>query len=42
MSDFRYLYQADFEAVLAQEEQETLSFILRAVKPSRITTPVGA
>lgn len=36
MSDFRYLYKADFEAVLMSEENDAFTFALRAVKPSRI------
>lgn len=39
MSDFRYLYQADFESVSLSEENDTFNFVLRAVKPSRITLP---
>ena len=36
MSDFRYIYQADFETEMAQETEAHLLFALRAVKPSRI------
>ena len=36
MSDFRYIYQADFETEMAQETEDHLLFALRAVKPSRI------
>ncbi len=36
MSDFRYLYQADFQVILASEENNGFTFALRAVKPSRI------
>jgi hypothetical protein len=39
MSDFRYVYQADFEAVLLKEESDTFTFVLRAIKPSRISLP---
>lgn len=36
MSDFRYIYEADFETEMAQETETQLLFALRAVKPSRI------
>jgi SAM-dependent methyltransferase len=36
MSDFRFCWQGDFERVVVQEDDEHLSFVLRAVKPSRI------
>ena len=36
MSDFRYLYKADFEPVYVNDDGVTFSFALRAVKPSRI------
>lgn len=36
MSDFRYIYQADFTLAYAAERDESLFFALRAVKPSRI------
>lgn len=36
MSDFRYIYKADFETEMAQETEVHLLFALRAVKPSRI------
>lgn len=36
MSDFRYIYEADFETEMAQETEVHLLFALRAVKPSRI------
>jgi hypothetical protein len=32
MSDFRYMYKADFKIEFAQENDETLAFVLRAVK----------
>jgi SAM-dependent methyltransferase len=35
MSDFRYLYQADFELDYYAEEGESLLFALKAIKPSR-------
>lgn len=38
MSDFRYLFKADFDVVGAFENEETFRFCLRAIKPSRITT----
>jgi SAM-dependent methyltransferase len=37
MSDFRHIYRADFEALAAQDENESFRFVLRAVKPSRIS-----
>lgn len=37
MSDFRHLYRADFDVVLAEERGETFYFALKAVKPSRIS-----
>lgn len=36
MSDFRYLYSADFQPVSMQDDQHTFAFVLRAIKPSRI------
>ena len=36
MSDFRYLYKADFDIIHLKEEGECLQFVLQAVKPSRI------
>jgi len=36
MSDFRYLYKADFSIVYLNEGKEALQFVLKAVKPSRI------
>jgi len=35
MSDFRYIYDADFDIALAYHDQTTFSFALRAIKPSR-------
>jgi len=32
MSDFRYIYKADFEPVYVNETNETFEFILRAIK----------
>lgn len=37
MSDFRHLYRADFNVVLAQHNGESLYFALEAVKPSRVS-----
>lgn len=37
MSDFRYLYRADFQKVYSHDNAKTHLFILRAVKPSRIS-----
>lgn len=38
MSDFRYLYKADFSLMWDQDDLEVLRFLLKAVKPSRIST----
>lgn len=35
MSDFRYLYKADFELEYLTEEDGKLKFVLKAIKPSR-------
>jgi SAM-dependent methyltransferase len=37
MSDFRYLYKADFDGVGLAENADTCRFVLRAIKPARIT-----
>lgn len=37
MSNFRYLYTADFHTVHVSEQGESLAFVLAAIKPSRIT-----
>lgn len=39
MSDFRFLYKADFETFLAAENEGSFHFGLRAVKPSRHQPP---
>jgi SAM-dependent methyltransferase len=39
MSDFRFIYQADFSSCLLADNQSTFSFILQAVKPSRFVSP---
>ncbi len=36
MSDFRYLYQADFQLLATDKREGSFQFILRAIKPSRI------
>lgn len=36
MSDFRYIYKADFDAVVYEEDDNQFWFILKAIKPSRI------
>jgi predicted SAM-dependent methyltransferase len=36
MSDFRYLYQADFSPIYLYENDKIFHFVLEAVKPSRI------
>ena len=38
MSDFRYIYKEDFDIIHVREENGTLSFALKAVKPSRTQT----
>ena len=38
MSDFRYIYKADFK-IQAKENDGVLIFVLEAVKPSRISVP---
>jgi SAM-dependent methyltransferase len=38
MSDFRFVYKADFEIIHAQIQDGTFIFVLQAVKPSRVTT----
>jgi SAM-dependent methyltransferase len=37
MSDFRYIYQADFQSIQLKDEGGTFQFIVQAVKPSRIS-----
>ena len=37
MSDFRYMYKADFDGVALVENEDTCRFVLRAIKPARIT-----
>lgn len=37
MSDFRHIYKADFEPVHIEENEHNLRFVLRAVKPSRVS-----
>jgi SAM-dependent methyltransferase len=37
MSDFRYIYKSDFDVVHCVDDGETFSFVLKAIKPSRIT-----
>lgn len=36
ISDFRGIYKADFDIVWVSDDKETVRFILKAVKPSRI------
>jgi predicted SAM-dependent methyltransferase len=36
MSDFRDIYKADFDVIMADDDQQTASFIIKAIKPSRI------
>lgn len=35
MSDYRYMYRADFDTLAAHDNRETFWFVLQAVKPSR-------
>lgn len=37
MSDFRYIYRADFDVIHLFEGDDVLEFALRAVKPARMT-----
>ena len=37
MSDFRDIYKADFDPVYIKNEAGTFCFVLKAIKPSRIT-----
>ena len=39
MTDFRYIYQADFLRAHLNDDGSTFSFVLKAVKPSRVVTP---
>ncbi len=39
MSDFRYLYKADFDVMAQQDNGQHFAFVLRAVKPSRCSKP---
>jgi len=41
MSDFRYIYQADFNLSFNQDDGTTFSFALKAIKPSRYQAPHG-
>jgi hypothetical protein len=36
MSDYRFYYKDDFKAVSGKDDRSTFSFILQAIKPSRI------
>ena len=36
ISDFRYIYQADFDIYYLKETEDSLHFVLQAVKPSRV------
>jgi hypothetical protein len=36
MTDFRYIYKADFQVEATEEVDGLLKFVLRAIKPSRI------
>lgn len=37
MSDFRYIYKADFDIIHMVEEGECLQIVMKAIKPSRIS-----
>ena len=37
MSDFRHIYKADFDVLVQEDNGQQFRFVLRAVKPSRIT-----
>lgn len=37
MSDFRHMYKADFSTEFVQDQDGSFAFIVRAVKPSRIS-----
>lgn len=39
MSDFRYIYKADFECIHRDDDETVFTFGLRAVKPSRFSLP---
>lgn len=41
MSDFRDIYQADFAGVHVEEDNDKFTFVLAAIKPSRLTAPAG-
>ncbi len=38
MSDFRSIYKADFKQISAHEKDDTLHFVLQAIKPSRLAS----
>lgn len=38
MSDFRFVYRADFDVICSQVTGDHFEFVLRAVKPSRVTS----
>lgn len=40
MSDFRYIYQADFNRLFVEDNGDSINFILEAIKPSRFVAPV--
>lgn len=37
MSDFRFIYKADYETMFSQDDGEVFRFIIKAIKPSRIS-----
>lgn len=39
MSDFRYIFKADFSTAFSQDDNTTFSFALKAIKPSRYQAP---
>jgi len=37
MSDFRFIYKADYDIMFSADDNEVFQFIIKAIKPSRIT-----
>ena len=37
MSDFRFVFHGDFDTVFLHEDNDTFQFVIKAVKPARIT-----
>lgn len=36
MSDFRNIYKADFNRLVVEENESNITFVLQAIKPSRV------